>query len=449
MVRAERIVVATGSEQSIAPIDGLAESGYWTSRQATTAGEVPESLVVLGGGPVGVELGQLYRRLGPEVTMVQAADGLVPREDAAVGEIMAGVLAEEGIDVRLGARAVRVSHEGSDRVVHLEDGGEARGRALLVATGRRPRVAGLGLERLGVQVGERGIVVDEHCRAADGVWAVGGVTGVLLFTHVGMYQARVACADIAGRPARADYSASPWVVFSDPDIAAVGLSEDRARERGVEILTSRIELQGAACRTGWRRRRRRALEACAGSPCERGALFVADVVLDQIEDRLGTALVLPELDAECRSGTCRAYETVGSSGGGLRGLPPGLMFSDFFGLTLRASHILQAFCGPLIARTAPVASQRLRRSIAVTAPADRTACGGSGSPKSGRVPFGTRGEPPVSWAALIARTAPVHRCDGPGRDRSERPRAGGRQGRRSPAARPARRSPAHSGWSPG
>ncbi|MGD9696170.1 MAG: NAD(P)/FAD-dependent oxidoreductase [Thermoleophilia bacterium] len=248
VIQAERIIVATGSEQSIPPVEGLAEAGYWTNRQATTAGAVPESLVVLGGGPVGVELGQLYRRLGAEVTIVQAGETLVPREDAAVGEIMAAVLREEGIDVRLGARAVRVSREGPDRVVHLDDGGEARGRELLVATGRRPRVSGLDLETLGVEVGERGVTIDERCRAAEGVWAVGDVTGVMLFTHVGMYQARVACADIAGRPARADYSAIPRVVFSDPEIAAVGLRADQARERGREILTSRIEIPEAIAR---------------------------------------------------------------------------------------------------------------------------------------------------------------------------------------------------------
>lgn len=248
VVEAERIVVATGSEPTVPPLEGLAEAGYWTNRDATTADAVPESLVVLGGGPVGVELGQLYRRLGAEVTIVQAANALVPREDGAVGDIMARLLAEEGIDVRLGARAERISREGSDRVVHLAGGGAVRGRELLVATGRRPRVAGLDLESLGVEVGERGIVVDERCRAADGVWAVGDVTGIMPFTHVGMYQARIASADILGEPARADYSGIPRVVFSDPEIAAVGLRADQARERGIEVLTSRIELRDEIAR---------------------------------------------------------------------------------------------------------------------------------------------------------------------------------------------------------
>lgn len=248
VIRAERIIVATGSEQPAPPIEGLAEAGYWTNRQATTSGEIPESLVVLGGGPVGVELGQLYQRLGAQVTIVQSGEGLVSREDAAVGDLMAGVLSEEGVVVCLGARAVRVSREGADRVVHLDGGGTVRGRELLVATGRRPRVAGLELERLGVEVGERGVEVDERCRAAEGVWAVGDVTGVMLFTHVGMYQARIACQDIAGGPARADYSAIPRVVFCDPEIAAVGVGVEQARARSIEVLTSRIDIPEAIAR---------------------------------------------------------------------------------------------------------------------------------------------------------------------------------------------------------
>lgn len=248
VLETERIVVATGSEQNVPPIEGLEKAGYWTNREATTTAEIPESLVVLGGGPVGIELGQLFARLGTTVTIVQASAGLIAREDPAVGEIMVASLREEGIDVRLGARATRVSRQGDDRVVHLENGGRVRGRELLVATGRRPRVAGLGLESLGIEVGEGGVAVDERCRAGEGVWAIGDVTGVMLFTHVGMYQARIACEDIAGRPARADYSAIPRVVFSDPEISAVGLTADQARERGLEVLTSRLELADSIAR---------------------------------------------------------------------------------------------------------------------------------------------------------------------------------------------------------
>lgn len=248
VLETDRIVVATGSEQKIPPIVGLEEAGYWTNREATTTADIPESLVVLGGGPVGIELGQLFARLGAGVTIVQASERLIPREDPAVGEIMLAALREEGIDVRLGARVIRVSRSGDDRVVRLEGGAEVRARELLLATGRRPRVDGLGLESLGIEVGAGGVAVDERCRAGEGVWAIGDVTGVMLFTHVGMYQARVACEDIAGRPARADYSAIPRVVFSDPEIAAVGLSADRARERGLAVLTSRLELADSIAR---------------------------------------------------------------------------------------------------------------------------------------------------------------------------------------------------------
>ncbi len=243
-----RIVVATGSDASIPPIDGLGEAGYWTNREATTVKDLPESIVILGGGPVGVELGQLFHRFGVEVTLVEAAQRLISREEPAVGELIADVLREEGIDVRLDAHAEGVRVEDGERVVSLGDGGEVRGRELLVATGRTPRVEGLGLENVGVEARRTGIEIDERCRAAEGVWAIGDVTGVMPFTHVAMYQGRVVAADIAGRPAAADYAAIPRVVFSDPEIAAVGLTEQEARERGVDVVTSRVSLPDAIAR---------------------------------------------------------------------------------------------------------------------------------------------------------------------------------------------------------
>ncbi len=247
-LKTDRIIVATGSDAAIPPIDGLQKAGYWTNREATTLKELPESIVILGGGPVGVELGQFLARFAVPVTLVEAADRLVNREDPAVGELILDVLRDEGIDVRLGALAERVRVEDGQRIVTLSDGQEVRGQELLVATGRKPRVQGIGLEQVGIEANPKGVEVDERCRAADGVWAIGDVTGVMPFTHVGMYQARIVAADIAGRPAKADYAAIPRVVFSDPEIAAVGLTEDQAREQGIDVATSRVRLPDAIAR---------------------------------------------------------------------------------------------------------------------------------------------------------------------------------------------------------
>jgi len=202
----------------------------------------PESVIVLGGGPVGVELGQLFRRFGADVTLVEAADRLMGREDPAVGKLILDALRGEGIDVRLEARAERVRREDGDRVVTLADGDEVRGRELLVAVGRSPRVEGIGLDQVGIEVDPKGLAIDARCRAADGVWAIGDVTGVMPFTHVGMYQGRIAAADIAGRDVKADYSAIPRVVFCDPEIAAVGMTEEQARERGLDVATAPVTL---------------------------------------------------------------------------------------------------------------------------------------------------------------------------------------------------------------
>lgn len=247
-LRTERLVIATGSDARIPDIDGLAEAGFWTNREATTLSDIPESIVILGGGPVGVELGQFLARFGTRVTIVQGADRLLPREDPAVGALILDTLRENGIDVRLDAHAVRVSREGQDRVVHLEGGDAVRGRELLVATGRAPRVSDLGLETLGVEIDPAGLKVDERCRVTDGVWAVGDVTGVLAFTHVGMYQARIAARDIAGEPASADYRAIPRVVFCDPEVAAVGTTEQQALDEGIDVSTARVELADAIAR---------------------------------------------------------------------------------------------------------------------------------------------------------------------------------------------------------
>ena len=224
----DAIVLATGTLPVIPPVAGLRElEGVWTNREATGMRAVPRRLLVLGGGPVGVELAQIVRRLGGEVALVEGGERLLGREPQSVGEALGEALANDGVELHLGSHAAEASRDGDDYVLRLENGTELRGDRLLVATGRRPRVDDLGLETVGIEPGERGVEVDERLRAGDGVWAVGDVNGVMLFTHVAKYQGRVAAWDILGRDAVADYRAVPRIVFTDPQVAVVGVSEDR------------------------------------------------------------------------------------------------------------------------------------------------------------------------------------------------------------------------------
>ncbi len=219
----DRIVVSTGSAPFIPPIPGLRElEGVWTNRDAAGVMEVPRSIVVLGGGAVGVEMAQALRSFGAEVTVIEGGPHLMAREPAALGELLGERFAADGIDVVLGLHATACRVDGDEYVVELENGSERRGEKLLVATGRTPRVEGIGLENVGIDAVPRGIPVDDRMRATDGVWAVGDCTGILMFTHVGKYQGRVAAADMLGRGAPADYRAVPRVVFTDPQLAAVG-----------------------------------------------------------------------------------------------------------------------------------------------------------------------------------------------------------------------------------
>jgi pyruvate/2-oxoglutarate dehydrogenase complex dihydrolipoamide dehydrogenase (E3) component len=229
VLETERIVVATGSAPIIPPVDGLRDlDGVWTNREATGLKEVPESALVMGAGPVGVEMAQILHRLGARVTVVEGSGHALPREARAVGLALEQALADEGVDVRCGVRASAAAKSDGQFVLTLDDGAEVAGEKLVVATGRAPRVADIGLDTVAVEWDEKsGLKVDERLRAGAGVWAVGDTTGVALFTHVGKYQARVAALDMLGKPARADYRAIPRVVFTDPQVAAVGQAEGR------------------------------------------------------------------------------------------------------------------------------------------------------------------------------------------------------------------------------
>jgi pyruvate/2-oxoglutarate dehydrogenase complex dihydrolipoamide dehydrogenase (E3) component len=223
---ATHVVLATGSDAVIPPIPGLRDlDGLWTNREATSMREVPRRLLVLGAGPVGVELAQAAARMGASVAVVEGMDRLLAREPAALGDALADVLRADGVELHLGVHASAARRDGADFVLELADGAELRGDRVLVATGRRPRTGGLGLETVGVEAGRGGIAVDRRMSVTDGVWAIGDVTGIWPLTYVGKYQGRVAAANILGEPREADYSAVPRVVFTDPQIAAVGEAE--------------------------------------------------------------------------------------------------------------------------------------------------------------------------------------------------------------------------------
>jgi pyruvate/2-oxoglutarate dehydrogenase complex dihydrolipoamide dehydrogenase (E3) component len=225
---AEHVVLANGADPIVPPVPGLRDlPDIWTNREATGMRAVPRRLLVLGGGPVGVEMAQAVRRLGGEVALADMAGHVLPREPAPLGEALGEVLRREGIELVLGASATAARREGDDYVLELDDGRELRGDRLLVATGRRPRVDGLGLETVGVEADGHGIPVDAHLRVGERLWAIGDVTGIWPLTHVGKYQGEVVAANILGEPREANYEAVPRVVFTDPQAAAVGAGEAR------------------------------------------------------------------------------------------------------------------------------------------------------------------------------------------------------------------------------
>jgi dihydrolipoamide dehydrogenase len=225
---ASHIVLATGADPIIPPVPGLSEmSGIWTNREVTGMKEVPRRMIVLGCGPVGVEMAQVVRRFGGEVTMVGSGGHVLPKEPAPLGTALGEALRADGIEIHLNVRAEAARQEGDDFILTLSDGVELRGDRLLVATGRRPRTEGLGLETMGITANGHGIPTDDHLRAGERLWIVGDATGKYQLTHVGKYQGDVVAANILGEPRPVDYTAVPRVVYTDPAAAAVGVAEDR------------------------------------------------------------------------------------------------------------------------------------------------------------------------------------------------------------------------------
>jgi pyruvate/2-oxoglutarate dehydrogenase complex dihydrolipoamide dehydrogenase (E3) component len=252
VLRASRgIVIATGTKPAVPPIPGLAGTPFWTNHEAIEAERVPDSLVILGGGAIGAELAQVFARFGSRVAVVEGADRLLPLEEPEAGELLAKVFGREDIAVRTGRPAAAVAYSpASAFTVTLDGGEELSGEALLVATGRRTDLAAVGAGAVGIDERLRAIPVDDHMRAAPGVWALGDITGKGAFTHMSMYQADIVINDILGRDGwPAEYHAVPRVTFTDPEIGAVGLTEREARDRGLTVRTSVKQLPESA--RGW------------------------------------------------------------------------------------------------------------------------------------------------------------------------------------------------------
>ena len=243
------IVINTGTEPAVPPVEGLAGTPYWTNRDIVQAEQVPGSLIVLGGGAIGAELAQVFARFGTAVTVVEALPRLLSFEEPESSALIERVFTAEGIKVCTDAPAERVSHNGTNFTVHLGMSAHTAER-LLVATGRRVDLAALGVAAAGLDEQARTIPTDGWMRAADGVWAIGDVTGKGAFTHMSMYQADIAVRDILGQGGEpADYRAVPRVTFTDPEVGCVGLTEEQARAAGLRVRTGSTQVPYSA--RGW------------------------------------------------------------------------------------------------------------------------------------------------------------------------------------------------------
>ena len=299
----DELVVATGSSPALPPLAGLENVEHWTNRDAVWAGAMPRSLVVLGGGPVGTELAQFFRRMGSEVTLVEHNAHLLTRLDPDAGNLLATRFEEDGIRVLLGTKAEHVERASGGIRLTLDSGEAIDVERLLVATGRRPNVRDLGLERLDVEVTRRGVTVDDRLRAGHGVWAIGDAAGIGLLTHLGKYQARVAAANLAGRDVAADYRAIPAAVFTDPQVASVG------ELAGDGVVVGRYDIVGGRLSTYERPRRPGFVKLAADR--ERRVLVGAIAVGPEAGEWLGqlTLAVRAEVPLDVLLDTIQPYPT--------------------------------------------------------------------------------------------------------------------------------------------
>jgi pyruvate/2-oxoglutarate dehydrogenase complex dihydrolipoamide dehydrogenase (E3) component len=232
------VVIATGTSPAVPPIPGLSATKYWTNREAVKVEQLPKSLVILGGGAIGLELSQVFARFGVMVSIIEGMDRVLAMEEPEASAVLHGVLERDGIEVCYNARARSVEQHGDVVTVNLEDGRKVTGEQLLVATGRRSNINDIGLETVGLDPSARFVDVDDRCRAGDRLWAIGDVTPYGGFTHIAIYQADIAYDDIVGNPGPgADYRAKPRVTFTDPEVGAAGLTEEQARKKGINVRT--------------------------------------------------------------------------------------------------------------------------------------------------------------------------------------------------------------------
>jgi pyruvate/2-oxoglutarate dehydrogenase complex dihydrolipoamide dehydrogenase (E3) component len=245
------VVLNVGTSPAVPPIDGLAGTPYWTNRDVVQVTELPESLIVLGGGAIGCEIAQAFARFGVAVTILEVADRILGPEEPEASSVVAEAMSADGIDVRAGVQVERVDHNPrSGFVVSLGGGTQMAAAALLVAAGRRTNLSDLGLDTVGLDPSARFLDTDEQLRAGDKLWAVGDITGKGLFTHVSMYQAEVAVRSILGKDGPwADYTAVSRATFTDPEVGSVGLTEAQAREAGIRVTTGSYSLPSSS--RGW------------------------------------------------------------------------------------------------------------------------------------------------------------------------------------------------------
>lgn len=249
LVARRGVILNTGTSPNVPDVEGLEGTPYWTNRDVFHVEHAPDSLVVLGGGNIGCELAQTFARLGTQVTLLETAERVMGPEEPEASEVVTRVFRDEGIDVRTSVSVDRVSH-GSTGFSVVVDGEELVAEQLLVATGRSPDLVDVGLETVGLDPEARTVEVDDRCRAAERLWAVGDITGRGAYTHMSLYQARIAVHDLLGdQDLRGEYHAVSHVTFTDPEVAAVGLTEAEAREQGLAVVVGRAELDGSP--RGW------------------------------------------------------------------------------------------------------------------------------------------------------------------------------------------------------